>query len=79
MRHQVDLGRRSTSPIFSEPFEDLSLVRWVVLLHAAVMDSGAFIHDVFGCLFRNSVFSTGVYCAPYFVQPVLELRVVATS
>ena len=31
-------------------------------------------------LYSNSAFSTdGVYCAPYYVQPVLELRVVATS
>ena len=44
------------------------------------MDSGAVIHDVFVCLFSNSAFPTdGVYCAPNFVQPVLELRVVATS
>ena len=45
-----------------------------------VVDSCAVIHDVFGCLFSNSSFSTdGVYCAPYFVQPVVELRMVATS
>ena len=45
-----------------------------------VVDSWAVIHDVFGCLFSNSAFSAdGVYCAPYFVRPVLELRVVATS
>ena len=35
MRHQVDLGRRSTSPIFSEYFGDLSLVCRVVLVNAA--------------------------------------------
>ena len=34
MRHQVDLGRKSTSPIFSEPFGDLSLVFRLVLAHA---------------------------------------------
>ena len=45
-----------------------------------VVDCGAVTHDVFGYLFSNSAFSThGVYCAPYFVQPVLELRVEATS
>ena len=33
--HQVDLGRRSTSLIFSEPFGDLLLVCLVVLVHAA--------------------------------------------
>ena len=79
--HQVDLGRRSTSsPIFSEPFWDLSLVCRVVLVHTWVVDSGAVIHDVFGCLLSISTFSTdGVYGAPYFVQPVLELRVVSTS
>ena len=44
------------------------------------MDSGAFIHDVFGCLFSNSAFFTdGVHWAPYFVHSVLELRVVANS
>ena len=44
------------------------------------MDSGAVMHDVFGYLFHNFTFSTdGVYCVPYFVQPVLELQVVATS
>ena len=35
MRHQTDLGRRPTSPIFSERFWDLSLVCRVVLVHAA--------------------------------------------
>ena len=35
MRHQVDLGRRSTSPLFSESFGVLSLVCRVVLVHAA--------------------------------------------
>ena len=73
MRHQADHGRRSTSLILSEPFGDLSLVYRAV-------DSGAVIRDVFVCLFPNSVFPTdGVYCTPYFVQPVLELRVVTTS
>ena len=44
-----------------------------------VVVSGAFIHDVFGCLFSNSAFSTdGVYRGPNFVQPVLKLRVEAT-
>ena len=39
-----------------------------------VVDSGAVIHYVFGCLFLNSAISTdGVSCAPYFVQPVLLL------
>ena len=39
-----------------------------------VVDCGSVIHDVFGCLFPNSTFSTdGVYCTPYFVQPVLVL------
>ena len=48
-------------------------MRWVV-------DSGSVIHDVFGYLFSNSAFSTdGAYCAPYFVQPVLVLRMVAIS
>ena len=45
-----------------------------------VVDSGAVIHDVFGCLFSNCVFSTdGVYSVTYFLQPVLERRKVATS
>ena len=67
------MGRRSTSPIFYEPFRDLSLV-------CQMVDSREVIHDVFGCLFPNSVLSTdGVYSAPNYVQPVLELRVVATS
>ena len=45
-----------------------------------VVDSEALMHDVFGCLFSNSASSTdGVYCAPYFVQPVPELMMVATS
>ena len=35
VRHQVDIWRRSTSPIFAEPFGDLSLVCLVVLVHAA--------------------------------------------
>ena len=35
MRHQVDLGWRSASPIFSEPLDDLSPVFLVVLIHAA--------------------------------------------
>ena len=34
VRHQVDLGQGSTSPIFSESFGDLSLVCRVVLPHA---------------------------------------------
>ena len=56
-------------PIFSEPFEDLSLV---CRFMRQVVDSGAFIRYVFGCLFSNSAFLTdGVYCVPYFVQPVL--------
>ena len=33
VRHQVVVRRRSTSPIISEPFEDLSLVYRVVLAH----------------------------------------------
>ena len=41
-----------------------------------VVDSGAIIVDVLGCLFPNSAFSTdGVYFAPYFVTPVHELHV----
>ena len=39
VRHQVDLRQRSTSPIFSEPFWDLSLVCQVVLVHE---DGGGF-------------------------------------
>ena len=53
--------------------------RWLVCQVVLVV-SGAAIHDVFGCLFPNSAFySDGVCCAPYFVQPVLVFRVVATS
>ena len=38
------------------------------------------LHDVFGCPFRNIAFSTdGVYCATYYVQRVLELRVMSIS
>ena len=49
----------------------------LVIVHMA--DSVAFVHDMFGCLFPNSAFSTDdVYCAPYFVQPVHEVMVVAT-
>ena len=60
-------------PYYKNPF-------WDLLLVCRVVDSGAVIHDVFCCLFSYSVFSTdGVYCVPYFVQPVLEFRVVATS
>ena len=73
VRHQVDLRRRSTSLILSEPFWDLSM-------ECLVVDSWSVMHDELGCLFPNSVFSTdGVYCAPYFVQPVLEFLVVATT
>ena len=44
-----------------------------------VVDTGAFIHDMYDCLFPNSVFSIdGVFYEPYFVQPVLELWMVAT-
>ena len=58
VRHQVYLGRRSTSPIFPEPFWDLSLVFRLV-------DFGSVIHDVFGSLFSNSAFYIdGVFCAP---------------
>ena len=35
VRHQVGLGRMSTSPIFAEPFGDLLLVCWVVMVHVA--------------------------------------------
>ena len=35
VRHQVDLGRRSTSPIFSEPFGNLSPMCRVELFHAS--------------------------------------------
>ena len=35
MRHHVDLGQRSTFPIFSEPFVDLLLMCRVMLVHAA--------------------------------------------
>ena len=77
MRHQ---GRRSTSAIYVEPFGDLLLVCRVVLVHAAGGGLWAVINETFGCLLPNSAFSTdGVHCAPYFVQTVLELRVVATS
>ena len=45
-----------------------------------VVDSGAVIHDMFGCLFPNFAFTTdGVYCAPYFVLQVLEIWVMVTS
>ena len=45
-----------------------------------VVDSGPVIHDLFGCLFTNSDLSTNVvYCASYFIQSVLEIRVMATS
>ena len=45
-----------------------------------VVDSEVVIHDVFSCLLSNSSFSAdGVYSSPYFVQPVLEIRVMATS
>ena len=44
-----------------------------------VVNSEAVIHDVFGCLFPNCAFSTdGVYCAPYFVQPILQFGAMAT-
>ena len=73
MRHQVGLGQRSTSPIFADPFGDLLLV-------CRVVDSGAFIHDVYACLFLNSTFSTdGVFCASYFCAACFELQEVATS
>ena len=76
-------GRSGTEihfSIFSEPFWDHSLVCRVVLVHAA---GGGF----WGCharrvplSFPQFAFSTdGVYCAHCFVQPVLELRVMATS
>ena len=62
MRHQIDLGQRSSSPVFSEPLADLLPVCRVVLVHAELANSGVVIHDVFGCLFSNSEFSTdGVY------------------
>ena len=80
MRHQADLGQRSTSPIFAEPFGDPSPVCRLVFVHAAGGGFLAVIHDMLGCRFLNYAFSTdGAYCAPYFIQPVLELRVVATS
>ena len=48
----------------------VSCGRWWILGQSYIMCS----------LYSNSAFSTdGVYCAPYFVQPVLELRLVATS
>ena len=80
MRHHAGLGQRSTSPTFSEPFGDLLQVcRWSWFIWQ-VVDSCTVIHNVFDCLFFNSAFSTdGVYSAPYFVQSVVELRVVATS
>ena len=58
-------------PYSQKLFGNLPLVCRVVLVNAAVVDSGAVMHDVYGCLFYNSAFSSdGVYCAPDFVQPV---------
>ena len=72
MRHQVDPGRRSTSPKFSEPFVHLLLVCQVVLVRVSggvgsfggwwILGSyGGFwvvMHDAFGGLFPNFAFST---------------------
>ena len=58
MRHQVGLERLSTTPIFAEPFGDLSPV-------CRVVGSGAVVRDVFSYLFPKSAFFTdGVYRAP---------------
>ena len=78
-RCEARMDKSGTEVNFSHiirPSMDLSLV---CRFMRRVVDSGKGLHGVFGCHFSNSAFSTdGVYSATYFVQSVLELRVVAT-
>ena len=79
VRQHAVLGQRSTSPLFSEPFWIFRQCVGLCRFMRRVVYSEAVIHEVFGCLFSNSAFPADGVCALYFVQPVLELLVVATS
>ena len=76
------LGRSRTAFNFSDIFSTFSgssasVLYWFMW---RVVNYRTVIHDVFGCLFHISASSTDVvYCASYSMQPVLEMRVMATS